>query len=168
MASIGDEHFLTTMANWRLWRLIFGHMWTEYTLYYLTARCTKLFDTYHIHHSNIPASRSFPALSLYGFSIWAFSEWNTANRQRLINTIEQSLNWRRRELEQNSGQAIVNSSETSHSLFTVLQGRQNIDPYLYHQAFYPLFIRHLQERNPTGHLVELLNQMTEQLVKRKQ
>ena len=55
-------------------------------------------------------------------------------------------------------------SGTSHSLFTVLQGRQGTDPSLYHQAFYPLFIRHLRQRNQTVQLVELLDQITEQLL----
>ena len=97
------------MANWALWRLIVGRMWTEYTLYYLTGRCTKLFDTYHIHHSDIPASRAFPSLSLYGFSIWALGEWTSENRQRLVETIEHGLNWRTREVEQSAGRAIVDA-----------------------------------------------------------
>jgi hypothetical protein len=153
------------MANWALWRLIFGRMWTEYSLYYLTARCTNIFDQYHVHYTNISSSRFFPALNLYGFSIWSSNDWTTTNQQQLVNMIEHGLQWRRQELEQAHGQAINDTSRQIRALFTILQGRHNVNPEEYHQLLYPIYIRYLKQRNETKTLVELLNTMTGVLIK---
>jgi hypothetical protein len=151
------------MANWALWRLLYGRMWTEYTLYYLTARCTQIFDTYHFHHSTITPSKSYPSLNLYGFSIWALSDWTTDNRHRLIELINMGLKWRQKEIEQ--GQTIIDRSIDTHSLFTVIQGRRKVNPNLYHQSFYPLYIQYLKQQNQTEKLIEILDNMTKHLIK---
>ena len=155
--------FLPTMANWALWRLMFGGMWTEYTLYFLTARCTNTFDTYHVHHSNLSATDPFPALNLYGHSIWSSVDWTPKSRQYLRASIERGLEWRRREIEQAKGQAILDTSTKMHSLFTVLQGRHSVDPVLYHENFYPLFIEYLKQQKDAQELIVLLNTMSRQL-----
>ena len=154
--------FLPTMANWALWRLMFGGMWTEYTLYYLTGRCTNTFDTYHVHHSNLSSNDSLPALNLYGHSIWSSVDWTPTSRQYLRASIERGLKWRRREIEQANGHAVLDTSSKVHSLFTVLQGRHNVDPVLYHENFYPLFIEYLKQQKNAEELVVLLDTMSRQ------
>ncbi|UJR15475.1 hypothetical protein I4U23_002418 [Adineta vaga] len=160
----GEKTFLTTMAKWSYWRLLFGRMWTEYTLYFLTARCTELFDLYHFQHSSIASSNSFPTLNLYGLSIWGLSDWTTDNQNRLIEAIEKGLKWRRKEFNEANGQHIIDKSAAVHSLFTVLQGRHRVDPKFYHQLFYPLYVKHLEEQNQTVNLMNILNTMTKNLM----
>lgn len=160
----GEKKFVYKMANWALWRLLYGGMWTEYTLYFLTARCTRIFDTYHFHHSTLSSSNSMPALNLYGHSIWSAVDWTSHNQNQLIQSINTGLKWRQKEIEENNGQAIIDKSIGIHSLFTVLQGRHGVNPKLYHQLFYPLYIKYLQQQNQTEILVKMLNSMTNKLV----
>ena len=58
---------------------------------------------------------------------------------------------------------MLDTSTKMHSLFTVLQGRHNVDPVLYHENFYPLFIEHLKQQKDAQELVVLLNTMSRQL-----
>ncbi len=160
----GDKKFLNKMANWALWRLLVGRMWTEYTLYYLTASCTKIFDKYHFHYKTLSSSNSLPRLNLYGLSIWSLNDWTSNNQNRLIEFINMGLKWRRKEIDEANGQAIIDKSMDTHSLFTVLQGRHNVDPKLYHQLFYPLYIRYLKQKNHTEKLIKVLDKMCEKLI----
>ena len=159
----GDERFLNKMANWALWRLIAGRMWTEYTLYFLTARCTKIFDQYHFHYNTLPASHSLPKLNLYGLSIWSLGDWTAKNQNQLVESIRMGLKWREKEIKEANGQAIIDKSMDTHSLFSVLQGRHDVDPKFYHQLFFPLYIQYLQQQNQTQQLIKILNYMSEQL-----
>ncbi len=160
----GDERFLNKMANWALWRLLVGRMWTEYTLYYLTARCTKIFDRYHFHYDTLSSSNSLPRLNLYGLSIWSLDDWTSKNQNRLIEFINMGLKWRQKEFNEANSQAIIDNSVDVHSLFSVLQGRHRVDPKLYHQLFYPLYIQYLQQQNQTESLIKILNKMCEELI----
>jgi len=161
----GDEQFLNKMANWALWRLVIGRMWTEYTLYFLTASCTQIFDTYHFHYNGISTYFPMPAINLYGFSIWSLNDWTTKNKNRLVESITKGLKWRQKEIKEADGQVIIDKSVNVHSLFTVLQGRHNVNPKLYHELFYPLYIQYLQQQqNKTARLVQILNNMTKKLV----
>ncbi|CAF0968089.1 unnamed protein product [Adineta steineri] len=147
----GHRRFLNKLANWALWRVIFDRMWTEYTLYYLTAQCTKTFDTYHFHRSS--------NLNFYGLSVWWRTDWTSFTRYQLIDLINIGLERRKKEINITN-----NLLMNTHSLFTVLQGRQYINPNLYHQLFYPLFIKYLQQQHNTLGLVKILNKMCEQLI----
>jgi hypothetical protein len=139
-------------------------MWTEYTLYYLTARCTKIFDKYHFHYKTLSSLNSLPRLNLYGLSIWSLNDWTSNNQNRLVEFINVGLKWRRKEIDEANGQAIIDKSVDIHSLFSVLQGRHNVDPKLYHQLFYPLYIRYLKQQNHTEKLVKILDKMCEKLI----
>ncbi|CAF1077149.1 unnamed protein product [Adineta ricciae] len=158
------ETFLTIMAKWYYWRLLFGRMWTEYTLYFLTARCTNIFDLYHFHHSSLPSSSTVPVLNLYGLSIWGLSDWTTKNQNHLVEAINKGLKWRRKEMEEYNGQGIIDKTTNIHSLFTVLQGRHQVDPKLYHELFYPLYIEYLQKQKQTEKLLHILNNMVKTLI----
>ncbi|CAF0997567.1 unnamed protein product [Adineta steineri] len=160
----GDEHFLNKMANWALWREIFGYMWTEYTLYFLTGRCTKIFDTYHTDNSALSSSNSIARVELTGFSIWSHLDWTVKNQNKLIESIKNGLRWRQKEIAEANGQAITDKSTSMHNLFTVLQGRHNVDPKLYHQYFYPIYIKYLQQQKQSDKLILTLNNMTRKLV----
>ena len=162
----GDEKFLNKMANWALWRILMGRMWTEYTLYYLTARCTNIFDQYHFHYDTMSSMDSLPRLNLYGLSIWSLDDWTSKNQNRLIQSITTGLKWRRKELLEAHGQAIIDKSVNIHSLFSVLQGRHNVNPKFYHQLFFPLYIQYLKQQNQPENLIKLLNQMADQLIPR--
>ncbi len=160
----GDENFLNKMANWALWRLFIGGMWTEYTLYYLTARCTKSFDEHHFHYSTLSSSDSIPFLNLCGFSVWTDKEWTINNQNRLIELINQGLKWRQKEMNEADGQAIIDKSIDTHSLFAVLQGRHGVNPNLYHELVYPLYIKYLKQQNQTDKIIEILNLMSDKLI----
>jgi hypothetical protein len=160
-----DENFLNRMANWAVWRVIFGRMWTEYTLYYLAASCTQSFDTYHFHYSTLSSSNSFPALNLYGFSIWSNKEWTLNNQDRLVESIKTGLKWRRKEIDEADGQAIIDKSTDIHSLFSVLQARHGVDPNSYHKLTYPLYIKYLKQQTHTDKLIKILNNMSKKLIK---
>ncbi len=159
----GDQKFLNKMANWALWRLIAGRMWTEYTLYFLTARCTKIFDQYHFHYDTLSSTHSLPRLNLYGLSIWSLDDWTTKNQNRLVEFIKMGLKWREKEIKEANGQAIIDKSVDVHSLFSVLQGRHNVDPKFYHQLFFPLYIQYLQQQNRAKELIRILNDMAKEL-----
>lgn len=145
------------MANWALWKLVSGGMWTEYTLYYLTGRCTNIFDQYHIHHDTFSSINSIPKVNLYGFSIWSSNDWTNENQKRLIKLIHSGLKWRHKELNE----ILTNKSVDSHSLFSVLQGKHYVNPKLYHDIFYPLYIQYLKKQNQTDNLIKILDQMCE-------
>ena len=98
------------------------------------------------------------------WSIWSVGDWTIKNQNRLIELITKGLIWRRKEIEEGNGQAIIDKSVDIHSLFSVLQGRHNVDPIFYHQLFYPLYIGYLQQQNRTEKLVKILNNMTKKLV----
>ena len=163
--SPGDEHFLNKLANWALWRLLLGRMWTEYTLYYLTARCTQTFDLHHFHLKiQRPQNSSSSKVDFYGLSVWWQTDWNSFTREELLESIEHGLAWREKELNQTSGRLLNDASPRTHHLFTVLQGRQYIDPNLYHQLFYPLFRQFLRRHRSTLKLGEILDRMAEALM----
>jgi hypothetical protein len=161
----GDPHFLDRLANWALWRVIFDRMWTEYTLYYLTARCTQTFDTYHIHRTNLSSYNTSASLDFYGLSVWWQTDWTSYTRQQLVESVVNGLQWRQTEISRNNGQTIVDSSRTTRHLFTVLQGRQYINPDHFHQLLYPFFRRFLQQHPNTQLLVGILDQMSENLMR---
>lgn len=154
----GDERFLNKMANWALWRLLAGRMWTEYTLYYLTARCTNIFDHYHFHYKTLS---SIPKLNLYGFSIWSSNDWTQKNQNRLIELINSGLKWRRKEVD---GQVLIDKTTDIHSLFSILQGKHYVNPKLYHEIFYPLYIQYLKGQNQTEKLIKILDKMCEKFL----
>ncbi|CAF0802646.1 unnamed protein product [Adineta steineri] len=158
----GDETFLTKMANWALSPPIPEHMWTEYTLYYITGRCTQLFDTYHIDDSALLSSNSMPKVNLNGLSIWSDKDWTKENQNKLIDSINNGLRWRQKEIDEANGQAIIDKLINEHSLFTVLQGRHNVDTKLYHQYFYPLYMKYLQQQKQMDKLVPLIEYMAQQ------
>ena len=160
----GDDKFLNKMANWALWRLFTGRMWTEYTLYYLAARCTKSFDEHHFHHSTLSSSDSIPFINLCGFSIWSDTDWTINNQNRLTELINQGLKWRQKEMNEADGQAIIDKSVDTHGLFSVLQGRHGVDPNLYHKLVYPLYIKYLKQQNQTDKIIEILNLMSDKLI----
>ncbi len=161
---IGDRNFLNKLANWALWRIIFDRMWTEYTLYYLTARCTETFDTYHFHRTTL--SSSLPSINFYGPSVWWRTDWTSYTRFQLVELVNIGLKWRQKEIDEQNGRIIIDQSMNTHYLFTVLQGRQYINPNLYHQLFYPLFIKYLKKQNNTQQLVRILDNMSEQLIRK--
>ncbi|CAF4676527.1 unnamed protein product [Rotaria sp. Silwood1] len=103
----GDRSFLNVLANWALWRTPFGRMWTEYTLYYLTALCTGIFNSYHFHRAN---TSSIPALNLYGLSVWWPTDWNSFSRDQLLKSANAGLRWRQKEIDNNNGAPIIDSS----------------------------------------------------------
>ena len=140
-------------------------MWTEYTLYYLTARCTNIFDKYHFHRTTLSSSNSLPSINFYGLSVWWRTDWTSYTRYQLNESIIIGLKWRQKELNQTNGRTIVDTAMHTHHLFTVLQGRQYIDPNLYHQLFYPLFIKFLKQQSNTQELVKILNNMSKELIK---
>lgn len=162
MIYLGDRHFLNKLANWALWKVLFDRMWTEYTLYYLTGRCTRLFDSYHFHRVS-----SMPSLDFYGISVWWRTDWTSFTRSQLLDSIHQGLKWRRKELDKHEGRSLFDLSMSTHYLFTVLQGRQYINPKSYHRLFYPIYLDYLKHQNHTKRLVEILENMTENLVEKK-
>lgn len=164
MIVLGDEQFLNRMAFWGMQRLIFGDMWTEYTLYYLTGRCTKLFDRYHIHYSNFPPSSTFPRLSLTGFSIWSSVDWTVQNQKKLIKNVQDGLLCHEKEWQTNKSEGIRDDSKVVHGLFTVLQGRHGVDPLEYHRLLYPIYSTELRKRHRTKTLSELLDEMVMRLI----
>jgi len=169
MIFIGDRKFLNKLANWALWRVISGRMWTEYTLYYLTAQCTKTFDTYHFHRTKLSSSsspHSLPSIDFYGFSVWWRTDWTSYTRFQLVELVNTGLKWRKKEMDEQNGQTIIDKSMNIHHLFTVLQGRQYIDPNLYHQLLYPLFIKYLKQQENTQELVKILDNMSIQLIRK--
>jgi hypothetical protein len=163
---IGDKQFLNKLANWALWRIISGRMWTEYTLYYLTAQCTQTFDTYHSHHRTSTSSNSSSSLHFYGLSVWWRTDWTSYTRSQLVHLIHIGLKWRQKEIHENHGRTIIDSSMNIHSLFTVLQGRQYINPNSYHHLFYPLFIKHLKGQHDTQELAKILDDMSDRLIRK--
>jgi hypothetical protein len=132
-------------------------MWTEYTLYYFTARCTGTFDNYHFHRAN---SSSVPSLNLYGPSVWWQTDWTSFARHQLLEFVDAGLRWRRKEIDNADGAPVVDSSANTHNLFTVLQSRAAINQILFHKLFYPRFIEHLTQRHKTQKLVKVLDEMT--------
>ncbi|CAF3564396.1 unnamed protein product [Rotaria sp. Silwood1] len=116
---------------------------------------------YHFHRSN---TSSVPPLQFYGPSVWWYTDWTSFTRHRLIESINIGLQWRRQEIDEADGAPIANLWTTSHDLFTILQGRQNINPILYHKLFYPMFIQHLKQRHGSQQLVRTLDEMAEQLI----
>jgi hypothetical protein len=134
-------------------------MWTEYTLYYLTARCTRTFDVYHINRTNISSPRSF-----YGLSVWWKTDWTSYTRQHLTELIQHGLEWREKEMNRSQGRTINDSSQITRYLFTVLQGRQYVNPNQYHYLFYPHFRTFLKRQYRMQQLVNILDKMTAQLV----
>lgn len=137
-------------------------MWTEYTLYYLTAQCTKTFDRYHFHPTNVSLSK----MNFYGLSVWWRTDWTSYTRFQLVELIDIGLKWRKKEMNEQNGRTIIDRSMNTHYLFTVLQGRQYINPNLYHELFYPLFIKYLKLQDNTKILVEILENMSEQLIRK--
>jgi hypothetical protein len=135
-------------------------MWTEYTLYYFTARCTETFDNYHFHRTN---SSSVPSLNLYGLSVWRETDWTSSIRYQLLESVDAGLRWRRKEIDDADGAPIIDSSANTHNLFTVLQSRAAINQILFHNLFYPKFIEHLIQRHNTQKLVKILDEMATQL-----
>ncbi|CAF1577808.1 unnamed protein product, partial [Adineta steineri] len=158
----GDETFLTKMANWELSPHRPDHIWTEYTLYFITGRCTQLFDTYHIDDSALLSTNSMPKVNFYGLSIWSDKDWTKENQNKLIDSINNGLRWRQKEIDEANGQAIIDKSVNGHSLFTVLQGRQNVTSKVYHQYFYPLYMKYLQQQKRMDRLVPMLEYMAQQ------
>ncbi|CAF3310817.1 unnamed protein product [Rotaria sp. Silwood2] len=152
-------------VNWGLWRTFVGRMWTEYTLYYLTARCTHTFDTYHFHYTT-SSLNSLGSVNLGGLSVWSYDDWTSLKRRQLFELVNAGLKWRRKEINEVDGQLIVDNSTTTHGLFSVLQGRQNINPNLFHQLLYPLFIEYLKQQHDTQQIVTIINRMSEQLIQR--
>jgi hypothetical protein len=148
---------LNKLANWALWRARSGRMWTEYTLYYVTARCTETFDNYHFHRVN---SLSMPSLNLYGLSVWWKTDWTSFTQYQLLESVDDGLRWRQKEIDNADGAPIVNSSMKTHNLFTVLQSHVAIDQTLFHKLFYPRFMNHLIQRHNTQKLVKILDEMT--------
>lgn len=161
----GDKNFLNKLANWALWRIIFDRMWTEYTLYYLTAQCTKTFDKFHFHRTKLPSRDSWTSLNFYGLSVWWYTDWTSFTRYRLVELVRIGLAWRQKEITQKHGQAMLDESMNTHDLFTVLQGRQYVNPNLYHELFYPLYIEHLKRLDNSKDLVALLGNMSRTLIK---
>ncbi|CAF1053408.1 unnamed protein product [Didymodactylos carnosus] len=157
----GHQHYLIRLANWKLINLIWGSMWTEYTIYFLTSECTQTFHTNHFH-----MAPSMPPLNLYGLSVYYSTDWHSFNRNQLREIVKTGLKWRQKEFE--FGSSIIDYSQ-KRSLFTVLQGRQYINPILFHKLLYPLYIEHLKLRNSTSTIVEqtinLLDNMVKQLIK---
>jgi hypothetical protein len=141
-------------------------MWTEYTLYFLTAQCTNTFDTYHFHRTTLSSSNSLPPISFYGLSVWWRTDWTSSTRSQLVELINIGLKWRQNEINQKVGRTIIDTSMNTHHLFTVLQGRQYINPNLYHQLFYPIFIEFLKQQDHTQELVKILDNMSEQLIRK--
>lgn len=157
--SKGNQHFLNKLANWALWRIIFDRMWTEYTLYYLTAQCTKTFQQYHFRSTT-------QKINFYGLSVWWRTDWSSYTRFQLLELIHLGLKWREKEMNETNGRTIIDKSIHTHYLFTVLQGRQYINPNLYHKLFYPIFIKYLKQYDNTQGLIEILEIMSERLVKK--
>lgn len=151
---------MNKLANWALWRARSGRMWTEYTLYYFTARCTETFDNYHFHRTN---SSSVPSLNLYGLSVWRKTDWTSSARYQLLESVDAGLRWRRKEIDDADGAPIIDSSVNTHNLFTVLQSRAAINQILFHKLFYPKFIEHLIQRHNIQKLVKILDEMATQL-----
>jgi hypothetical protein len=141
-------------------------MWTEYTLYYLTARCTKTFDTYHFHRTPLSSSDSLPPLNFYGLSVWWRTDWTSYTRHELVELVNIGLKWRQKEIHTKNGRAIIDTSMNIHNLFTVLQGRQYINSNLYHELLYPLFIKYLKQQHQTEELVKILDNMSEELIEK--
>ena len=161
---LGDQIFLNKMANWALWRAIFGYMWTEYTLYYLTARCTGTFDYYHFHRSN---SSSAPPLNLYGPSVWWRTDWTSFLRYQLLEAAHTGIQRRQKEFDNGDGKPIVDTSPKPNNLFTVLQSHTPINQTLFHALLYPVFINHLIHRQYAQQVVNILNQMVKQFVENR-
>ena len=157
MHHLGDEQFLNRMSSWKFSNESSASMWTEYTLYYLTGRCTKTFDRYHI----LPSSS--PRLNLYGFSVWSANDWTTKNQQQLIKAVQHGLAWREKELETTDGRRVYDQTSKVKDFFMVLQSHHGVAPNDYHQLFYPLFLNHLKRRDAARKLVEILESMTSTL-----
>ncbi|CAF3517068.1 unnamed protein product [Rotaria socialis] len=155
----GDRSFLNILANWALWRTPFGRMWTEYTLYYLTARCTDTFNSHHFHRAN---TSSVPPINLYGPSVWWATDWTSFLRYQLLDSAKAGLQWRQKEIDNGDGASIIDSSVKAINLFTVLQSRATVNQALFHTLLYPLFIDHLAHRKNSQKLLEILNRMTTQ------
>ena len=150
------------MLDWEIVRLVKGYMWTEYTMYYLTARCTDLFNRYHVDDT-LPSKNTTVRFNLYGLSVWSLADWHIQNQKRLVNIIQQGLHWRQKEIRENHHQPIDDNSGEIHGLFTVLQAHYHVDPQSYHRLFYPLFQQYLSKSNETYALSQLINQMSENL-----
>jgi hypothetical protein len=90
-------------------------------------------------------------------------DWTTKNQNRLVEFIKMGLKWREKEIKEANGQAIIDKSVDVHSLFSVLQGRHNVDPKFYHQLFFPLYIQYLQQQNQAKELIRILNEMAKEL-----
>ena len=71
-----------------------------------------------------------------------------------------------KELNETYGRTIIDKSLNTHHLFTVLQGRQYINPNLYHELFYPLYINFLKQQSNTQELVKILNDMSKKLIRK--
>ena len=105
-----------------------------------------------------------PRLNLYGFSIWSSIDWTKANQEKLVKDIKEGLDWRRKEVETNDSQGILDQAHAMHSLFSVLQGRHGVNPMEYHRLFYPIFLNHLKQRDKTVNLVKVLESLTSSLI----
>lgn len=154
---------MNKLANWGLWRMLVSKMWTEYTLYFITGRCTNTFDMHHFHYTTSSLNSS-GTVNLCGLSVWSYDDWTSSIRNQLRDLVINGLRWRRREIEQADGGLIIDHSAIAHGLFTVLQGRQNINPNLFHQLLYPLFIIYLKEHNSTKQIAHILDLISKQLI----
>lgn len=148
----GKKQFLNKLANWYLWRLFFGRMWTEYTLYYLTGKCTKTFDLHHVDSETLSKRNITWSVDLYGPSIWWRTDWTSYNRKILRQLVLDGLDKRKRK------------STSYGQLFMVLQGRQYVDPKLFHELFFPCYRQQLAQSTKNGKLLEILDHMTSVLL----
>ncbi|CAF4305668.1 unnamed protein product, partial [Rotaria sp. Silwood2] len=89
----------------------------------------------------------YGSVNLGGLSVWSYDDWTSLKRRQLFELVNAGLKWRRKEINEVDGQLIVDNSTTTHGLFSVLQGRQNINPNLFHQLLYPLFIEYLKQQH---------------------
>ncbi|CAF1612677.1 unnamed protein product, partial [Didymodactylos carnosus] len=110
--------------------------WTEYTLYYIYAKCKHILYKYHtinriVNNHNVNFYSSL--------SIWKAAEWYKENKQlEIIKSINNGLNDLFNCI---NNKTIKNNNDKD--LFIVLQTNSGISEQIFHKYLFPLFLNYL-------------------------